>query len=390
MGLVCDQLGGAIEREEAARALERSEEKFRNLIEGSIQGIYLHRDGVVIFANQALADIFGYDHPDDILELGSVDEFVAPYERQRLQSYGVARIRGEEAPLRHVAEYLRKDGSTVFLESINNLVDWDGGAVIQSAVIDVTEQVRAEDALHDRERQLRLIIDSIPVLITYVDSALRYRFVNETAEKWYGRPRAEIVGKSLRELWGADAYAAWKPHLESIREGWPQTFDETITYPDGRTREVTESWVPHVAEDGAVLGYFAVVQDFTSRRQAEHALRESEQRLKAILDNAPVNIYLKDTEGRYQVVNRAFEQNFVVTAREAEGHTPFEALPFEPSQELEDAEREVIETKGVLETEYHFTHNDRTYAVVKFPFKARMAKPWLSARSRPTSRAKRK
>jgi PAS domain S-box-containing protein len=130
MGLVCDQLGNAIEREEAGRAFEHSEEKFGNLIEGSIQGIYLHRDGKLIFANQAMADILGYDHPDEILALGAVDEFVAPYERARLRGYREARMRGEEAPVRHVAEYLRKDGSMVFLESINNVVNWDGGSAI--------------------------------------------------------------------------------------------------------------------------------------------------------------------------------------------------------------------------------------------------------------------
>ena len=369
MGLVCDQLGNAIEREEARRALERSEEKFRNLIEGSIQGIYIHRDWELIFANQAVAEILGYDHPDEVLALGSAEEFVAPYERPRLRGYRDARMRGEEAPPRHVAEYLRKDGSTVFLESINHLVYWDGETVIQSTVIDITEQILIEDALRDSERQLRLVTDSLPVLITYVDSEQRYQFVNETAEKWYGRPRAEIVGRTLRELWGATAYETWKPYLESIREGWAQAFDETVTYPDGRTREVTESWVPHVAEDGEVLGYFAMAQDFTSRRRAERSLRESEERLKAILDHAPAAIFLKDTDGRYQVVNHTFEKNSGVTAIEAEGRTVSELFPGKFNEKLLGADQEVIESAGILETEYHSALNGRTFSVVKFPIR---------------------
>ena len=369
MGLVGDQLGSAFEREEAASALERSEEKFRNLIEGSIQGIYIHRDWDLIFANQAMADILGHGHPDEILALGSVGEFVAPYERRRLKGYRDARVRGEEVPVRHVAEYLRKDGSTVFLESINNLVNWDGGPAIQSTVVDVTDRILAEDALRDSERQLRLVTDSLPVLITYVDSKQRYQYVNETAEKWYGRPRAEIVGRTIRELWGAAAYETWMPYLESIREGWSQAFDETVTYPDGRTREVTESWVPHVAEDGEVLGYFALAQDFTSRRRAEHALRESEERLKAILDNAPANIFLKDTDGRYLVVNRAFEKNSGVTVSEADGRTVSELFPGKFDDKMMNADQEVTETGGILETEYDSIVNGRTFSVVKFPIR---------------------
>ena len=253
--------------------------------------------------------------------------------------------------------------------SINNVVDWDGAPAIQSTVIDVTEQIRAQDALRDSERQLRLVTDALPVLITYVDSEQRYRFVNETAEKWYGRPRAEIVGRTIRELWDAAAYETWMPYLKSIREGWSQTFDETVTYPDGRTREVTESWVPHVAEDGEVLGFFSMAQDFTSRRRAEHALRESEERLKAILDHAPTVIALTDTDGRYQIVNRAFEKNSGVMASEAEGRTVSELFPGKFNESIMNANQEVIETGGIFEAEFDSIVDGRTFSVVKFPIR---------------------
>ena len=76
------QLRPAVRR--AATHLQASEEQFKNLLEGSIQGVLFHRDGNALFANQALADIFGYDSPEAIYSLSSIGAPKADGERERL------------------------------------------------------------------------------------------------------------------------------------------------------------------------------------------------------------------------------------------------------------------------------------------------------------------
>jgi len=138
----------------AEQALRESEERFRNLIEGSIQGIHVHQNGKILFANQAVADIFGYDSPEDILALDSVLALLAPGERQRLWQVAQARLRGEDVPNRQSYQGMRRDGSTIWVESMVSLVNWRGETAIQSTIVDITERRQAEEALKQSHKLL--------------------------------------------------------------------------------------------------------------------------------------------------------------------------------------------------------------------------------------------
>ncbi|NQU58345.1 MAG: PAS domain S-box protein, partial [Rhodospirillales bacterium] len=96
------------ERKKAEQAREESEIKFRNLIEGSVQGVLIHADHKPLFANQAYAEIFGYDSPEELFAHGSALDHVAPHERDRLKGYSHARVEGREAPVNYEFEGIKK------------------------------------------------------------------------------------------------------------------------------------------------------------------------------------------------------------------------------------------------------------------------------------------
>ena len=135
------------ERKNAEVALEESEERFRNLIEGSVQGVLVHINHKSLFANQAYADIFGYQSPDEIIAQESALDHIAPHERARMKSYSVARLQGLEAPVNYVFEGLRKDGSRIYLENRGRAVIWKGQPAVQRTVVDITERKQAEEGL---------------------------------------------------------------------------------------------------------------------------------------------------------------------------------------------------------------------------------------------------
>ncbi len=145
---------------ETEEALRESEERFRNLIEGSIQGILIGKDWTPLFVNQAYADILGYDSPEEILALGSDRELFAPYERERLWSYHQARLRGDPAPTHYEFDAVRKDGSIVSLQNAARIVSWAGESAVQSVVVDISDRKRAEAALQYRA-QLEELVTSI-------------------------------------------------------------------------------------------------------------------------------------------------------------------------------------------------------------------------------------
>ena len=104
-------------------------------------------------------------------------------------------------------------------------------------------------------------------------------------------------------------------------------------------------------------------------QQREDALRQSERRLQAILDNSTAVICMKDVTGRYLLVNRCFEEMFSVTRAQAEGHSDAELFPASLARLLRDNDRQVIEARAPMEFEemIQLGEERRTYISVKFP-----------------------
>ena len=99
----------------AQQALKDSEERFRNLVEGSRQGVLLHTDFKPVFANEALAEIFGYDSATDILDLPSVLDLVAPEARETWRRNREARLAGLEVEDSYEFAGLHKSGKQIWV-----------------------------------------------------------------------------------------------------------------------------------------------------------------------------------------------------------------------------------------------------------------------------------
>ncbi|MEH2420676.1 MAG: PAS domain S-box protein [Nostoc sp.] len=167
-----------------------------------------------------------------------------------------------------------------------------------------------EEALRQRETQLHLITDTLPVLISFVDSEQRYRFNNRAYEEWFGHPAAEIYGKHLWEIMGESAYEVIRPYVEQVLAGEQVTFESQIPYKDGGTRYINAIYVSQVNKQGTVEGYAALITDISEqqtalreqqaalrdRNQAEAALRESEARFRQMADTTPVLVWMSGTD----------------------------------------------------------------------------------------------
>ncbi|MEH2250100.1 PAS domain S-box protein [Nostoc sp.] len=160
-----------------------------------------------------------------------------------------------------------------------------------------------EEALRQRETQLHLITDTLPVLISFVDSEKRYRFNNRAYEEWFGHPAAKIYGKHLWEVVGESAYEVVRPYVEQVLAGEQVTFESQIPYKDGRTRYINSIYVPQVNKQGTVEGYAALTTDISEqqavlreRNQAEAALRESEARFRQMADTTPVLVWMSGSD----------------------------------------------------------------------------------------------
>jgi len=123
------------------------EARFRKLVEGSIQGIIIHRQFKPLFVNEAFASLHGYT-VSQIMAMASVLPLLAPHERQRAAANAESRLRGDKARARYEAQHLKKEGSMFWVEKFTSVVDWDGEPAIQTAVVDLTQRKQAEETLH--------------------------------------------------------------------------------------------------------------------------------------------------------------------------------------------------------------------------------------------------
>jgi PAS domain S-box-containing protein len=124
----------------ALEALRESERKFRRLIEDSVQGLCIHRRLQPLFVNHAFAGLFGYDFPDDIQTMPSIAILFAPDERDTLVVD--AEVRGRTgASADAVRRAIRRDGSSIWIETRSSIVSWEGEPAVQLTVLDVTERI---------------------------------------------------------------------------------------------------------------------------------------------------------------------------------------------------------------------------------------------------------
>jgi len=134
---------------------------------------------------------------------------------------------------------------------------------------DIHARRRAEDELRAREQELRLVTDSVPAMIVYIDTDERLRYWNRSYAAHYDRAGAGLAGRHLREVIGEDAYRISGPHVRSALAGKAGTFERADVDALGVRRELSLRYVPNAAEDGQVLGMYTLITDISEFKALE-------------------------------------------------------------------------------------------------------------------------
>jgi PAS domain S-box-containing protein len=141
------------------------------------------------------------------------------------------------------------------------------------------------------DHHTRTLADALPVFASFIDREERYQLVNRTYEEWFGVPAHAILGKTVREVLGEEAYAARKPQLEAALQGERVRFETFTPKPDGSVRETEMEYLPRIAPDGQPDGLYVLGTDITERKRSERALQHSEARLRIALDAAQMAVW---------------------------------------------------------------------------------------------------
>jgi PAS domain S-box-containing protein len=300
------------ERKRAEEALRESEERYRSLVNNVKLGILRSTPGPpgkILEVNPALEEINGYSR-DELLAMDMEELYVHCEERQAL----MAELALAKGTVSRELNWRKKDGSEiVVLDTVMTVRD-DGGKVLyfDSIVEDITERKQAEESLKASEEKLRLMFKSVPEGITVSDLEGNIRDTNEAAVHMHGYDsKEEMIGKGALELIAEEDHASAIDNLkETLEEGLSPTVEYTFLKKEGSKFPAELSAA--LLKDGAgnPVGFIAVTRDITERKQAEEALRESEERYKSLVNNVKLGIFrsIMTGKGRALEVNPALEE----------------------------------------------------------------------------------
>jgi PAS domain S-box-containing protein len=287
----------------AERALERSNARFRTLIDNASQGILVHRNYKPLYANQALAEMYGYASPDDILALESTQRLT--HEDHRGGKHDLM-LAGKVAAITRTVRSLRKNGEPFWQSRHSFAIDWNGELAVCSMRSDVSEQIEAEEALRQQEAQFRGAVSSLQEGFALFDADDRLVIANAEFRRLHRKIEDMLVpGAKFEDLVRANMKdgnvpAAVGKEDEFLRERMEQHRNPQgpvlRTLADGTCYIIQENRTP----DG---GYVSTRQDITE-------LKRTEAILHAAAESIPDGLALYDEQDRLIYVNENYLRNW--------------------------------------------------------------------------------
>ena len=343
VGGVVVQTRDITERKEAEEALRGSEAEIFDVLESITDAFFaLDREMRFKYVNAQAEVLFATRSEELIGERLWEDPTFFP-EYQRAVAEGVtARFEAHYPPTGawySVRAYPSESGLSVYLQ-------------------DITERKRTRERLREAEERYRTLVEQIPA-VTYVDSA------DGSDEPLYTSPQIEgMLGYTPEEwlggrLWSERLHPDDKERVlaadERFEAGAEERFGEEyrLLAKDGSVVWVREEAVLIEDEAGEPLFWQGVILDITDRKEAEEALRESEQRFRSAFDDAGIGMTIVTPDGRYMRVNRAFCGMVGYAEDELLGMT------FRDITHPDDLEEDLRLGRGVLAGE------DRSYSMEK-------------------------
>ena len=193
--------------------------QFRRIVEASLHGVVIQQSGRIVYANAAMADIFGFSDAQEMLGISTFDDFVAEEERQLLRSRTAAVYRGEQVKPHPGWRGLRKDGREIWVSSTAQLSDWQGQPAVASFYFDITTRKTAEQRLAQSEARLYSLVDQASDAIISIDAQQNITLFNHGAETIFGYKPEEAIGQRLDLLIPKRVHAAHRQHIDTFGQG---------------------------------------------------------------------------------------------------------------------------------------------------------------------------
>ena len=266
----------AIERHRMDMALLEAEERYHSVFDHLVEGIFQTTPtGRYLMANAALARIYGYSSPEELIQ-GLTDIGRRLYVEEGRRDEFVRLMQEHDTITRFESPIYRKDGSVIWIsENCRAMRDSRGRLLYyEGTVEDITQRRQAEEKVRDSEVLYHSLVETLPQNILRKDLQGRFTFANQQFCKILGRPLEDIVGKTDFDFFPRELAEKYQSDDRRVMQtGKPYATVEEHQPPGGGKLYVQVVKTPLYGADGTIIGLQGIFWDITQQRLADERIR---------------------------------------------------------------------------------------------------------------------
>ncbi|MDA2920799.1 PAS domain S-box protein, partial [Desulfobacterota bacterium AH_259_B03_O07] len=337
------------ELEELERRRMKSDELATNLgriLEESLNEIYIFDTETLRFVlvNKGARTNLGYSTEElssltpldinPVCTLKSFRELIKPLQTK------------EREKIEFVTVHRRKDGSLYPVEVHLQISTFNDSPVFVAIILDITKRKLAEE-------RFQLVVEASPNAIVMVDQEGKIKLVNTQTEKLFGYSRGELIGQSVEILVPRrfrDRHFEYRKSFFTNPEARPmgRGRDLFAVRKDGSECPVEIGLSPIKLSEGLMV--LSSMVDITERKRAEQVLRESEEKLQAIMDNIPDAVLVYDEQGKIITINKEASRLFCAKGKKKLENI-WDIIPTEDKDKFTEKLKRVKQGNNLLDHE---------------------------------------
>ncbi|MFX1365219.1 MAG: PAS domain-containing protein [Promethearchaeota archaeon] len=293
---------------EKEQELKETKLKFSTLADQSLMGIYILQENKIIYANQKLADIMGFDY-EELMNMNLEDLLihVHPDDREFVKKQIIKKQNGKKDVMdQYQFRYLKPSGELLWIEVYSRTITYEGKSANFVTFLDNTEKKQMEDALQKSEREKSVILESLFEHIVYQTTDNTMLWVNKAAADSVNMKPEELIGRKCYQIWNVlDEPCEGCPIRKCIISKKPETNE--ITTPDGRIWSV--SGYPVKDDGNNVIAVVESTLNITEEKTAERKVKNSEEKYKKAYYQANLykDIFAHDINNILQNISSSVE-----------------------------------------------------------------------------------
>lgn len=296
--------------------------------------------------NVGAAKMFGYTAEEVI---GQPISILMPPDRRNEAAEILRRIRREETVEHFETVRRRRDGTDIVVSlTVSPIRNAEGNVIGASKIVrDITERKQIEESIHQNQAMLTLAMQSSRMGVWELDLATGTVSWSEELEEIFGLKKGGFGGTEghfFALMHEDDREEAWNEVRLAIAERRDYSIEFRFHHADGTVRWMEGRGEAVYSQKGEPVRLYGVGIDITSRKEAERALRESEQRFSRFMQHLPGLAWIKDIDGRYIYANESAERAFGVAGPKLYGKTDEEIFPAETAEQFRTHDRRAVES----------------------------------------------